>query len=120
MFHSLLFPRVRAHVQSKSQTDVYDVGDHYLLQINAVGFSREELKLSATHNSITVEGNKERVLPKGYTPVYPNQSKDLQLQRSFRFREALETEAIEAHIENGLLNIKVPKKSAKKIDIQVA
>ena len=119
MFHSLLFPRARAHVQSKSQTDVYDVGDHYLLQINAVGFSKEDLDLSATHNSITVEGNRERVLPKGYSSVYRNQSKKMQLQRSFQFRESLETESIEAHIENGLLNIRIPKKSAQKIDIQV-
>ena len=119
MFHSLLFPRARTYVQSKSQTDVYDVGDHYLLQINAVGFTKEDLDIRATHNSITIEGNKERVLPKGYTSISRNQSKKSHLMRSFRFRETLETEAIEAHIENGLLNIKIPKKLAQKIDIQV-
>ena len=119
MFHSLLFPRARAYVQSNSQTDVYDVGDHYLLQVNAVGFLKEDLDISATHNSITIEGNTERVLPKGYTSISPNQRTKNHLQRSFRFRETLETEAIEAQMENGLLNIKIPKKSAQKIDIQV-
>ena len=119
MFHSLIFPRARAYVQSNSQTDVYDIGEHYLLQVNAVGFTKEDLDLSATHNSITIEGNKKRVLPKGYTSLSPNQSNNFHLKRSFRFRETLETEAIEAHMENGLLNIKIPKKSAQKIEIQV-
>ena len=119
MFHSLLFPRARAHVQANAPTDVYDSGDHYLLQVNAVGFSKEDIEISATHNTISIEGNKERVAPEGYVPLYKNQSTDNRIQRSFRFREALDTESIAAHIDNGLLNIKIPKKSAKKIEIQV-
>ena len=119
MFHSLLFPRARAHVQANALTDVYDSGDHYLLQVNAVGFSKEDIDISATHNTISIEGSKERVVPEGYAPLNKNQSKDIRIQRSFRFREALDTESIEAHIAHGLLNIKIPKKSAQKIAIQV-
>ena len=119
MFHSLLFPRARAHVQPNALTDVYDSGDHYLLQINAVGFSKEDIEIGATHNTISIEGKKEHVVPEGYVPLFKNQNKDIRIQRKFRFREPLETDAIEAHIEHGLLNIKIPKKTAQKIAIKV-
>ena len=119
MFHSLLFPRARAHVQSNSQADIYDAGDHYLLQINAVGFSKQDIALSATNNTIKIEGSKERNIPEGYTSLHNNHRKEQRIQRSFRFRDSLDTDAIEAHIEHGLLHVKIPKRSARKIDIQV-
>ena len=119
MFHSLLFPRVRNNTQNNARADIYDGGNHYLLQIDAVGFSKEDIELSATTNSLKIEANKEKELPQGYTPLYNSHKKEQRIHRNFRFRDSIDTDGVEAHITHGLLNIKVPKRSARKIDIQV-
>ena len=119
MFHSLRFPRVRNNTQNNARTDIFDKGNHYLLQIDAVGFSKEDIELSATTNSLQIEANKERSLPEGYTALYNSHKKEQRIHRNFRFRDQIDTDGVEAHITHGLLNIKVPKSSARKIDIQV-
>ena len=119
MFHSLLFPRVRNNTQNNARADIYDGGSHYLLQIDAVGFSRENIELSATTNSLKIEANIEKELPEGYTPLYNSHKKNQRIQRNFRFRDSIDTEGVEAHMTHGLLNITIPKRSARKIDIQI-
>ena len=119
MFHSLRFHRVKNNTQFNSRADIYDGGNHYLLQIDAVGFSKEDIELSATANTLKIEANKERVLPEGYTPLHNSHTTEQRILRNFRFRDSIETDSVEAYITHGLLNIKVPKHSAQKIDIHV-
>lgn len=119
MFHSLLFPRVRNNTQTSAATDIYDVGNHYLLQVDAVGFQKEDIQLSATANALKIEANKENDVPEGYSPLYNSHKAEQRILRSFRFRDAIDTENVEAHMTNGLLHVKIPKRSARKIDIQV-
>ena len=119
MFHSLLFPRIRNNTQTSAKADVYDGGNHYLLQMDAVGFEKDDIQLSATTNELKIEANKENAIPEGYTPLYNSHKTEQRILRSFRFRDSIDTENVEAHISNGLLNIKIPKRSARKIDIHV-
>jgi HSP20 family protein len=119
MFQSLRTSRVRNNTQNNARADIYDGGNHYLLQIDAVGFSEENIELSATTNTLKIEAKKESKQPEGYTSLFNNHKKELGIFRSFRFRDSIDTDGIEAHISHGLLNITVPKRSAKKIEIQV-
>ena len=119
MFHSILFPRSQKRTQHNARTDIYDGGNHYLLQVDAVGFTKDDIQLSATSNSLKIEAETERELPEGYSPLYNSHKKEQRILRSFRFRDTINTDSVEAHITNGLLNIKIPKHSARKIDIQV-
>ena len=119
MFHSILFPRVQNPHQKNAKTDIYDVGDHYLLQVEAVGFSKEDIQLSATENTIKVEASKEFPNPEGFKPLNQNHSTERTINRRFRFREQIDTDTINAKINHGLLSIKLPKKVAQKISIKV-
>ena len=39
----------------QTATDIYDAGDHYLLQLEAVGFDKENISLQVTGNSLHIE-----------------------------------------------------------------
>lgn len=124
MLQSLLFTRTFPHEyrpthQHTPTTDIYDSGDHYLLQIDAVGFSNNDIDIEATHNALSIKGNSKRTLPEGYKPIRGEFSADKHFQRRFRFRDHIDADLIEASVHNGLLEIKVPKKSARKIEVQV-
>ena len=124
MLQSLLFARTfppdyRPTQNHTPATDIYDSGDHYLLQIDAVGFSSSDIDIEATHNALSIKGKTQSALPEGYRPIRGEFSGEKQFQRRFRFRDQIDTDLVEASVQNGLLEIKVPKKSARKIEVQV-
>ena len=116
MLHSLLFSRQRNH--TSPSTDIYDDGINYLLQVDAVGFNKEDIKISATESTLSLEANTTVDVPEGYKPLY-RYAKERNIKRSFRFRDTINTDEIQANVENGLLNITIPKKSAKTIEVHV-
>ena len=119
MLHSLLFSRQRQFGNHTSpSTDIYDDGKNYLLQVDAVGFNKEDIKISATERTLSLEAKTDIETPEGYTPLY-RYAKERNIKRSFRFRDTIETDGIQANVENGLLNIFIPKKSAKTIEVHV-
>ncbi|MEC7986622.1 MAG: Hsp20/alpha crystallin family protein [Myxococcota bacterium] len=121
MLHNLMLARSFYGQKTKQNaaTDIYDAGDHYLLQLEAVGFDKEDISLEVTSNSISIEGKKESLTPEGYTLKYGNRGSTNTFQRLFRFRETLDTENVQATMENGLLNITLPKRAARRIPITV-
>ena len=119
MFHSLFFPRVRPSTHNTSPlTDIYDDGKNYLLQIDAVGFTKDAFKISATQNTLSLEAKTTFKVPEGYTSVSKHNN-ERQIKRNFRFRDNIDTESIQASIDNGLLNITIPKKEARNIEVTI-
>jgi HSP20 family protein len=119
MPNSILFHRAQKSTKPIARANVYDGGNHYLLQVDAVGFTKEDIQLSATSNTLNILAETENEIPEGYSPLYNSHEKEQQIQRSFRFRDAIDTDSVEAHISNGLLTITVPKRAAQKIEITV-
>ena len=120
MFHSLFFPRVRQFSHNTSPlTDIYDDGKNYLLQVDAVGFTKDAFKISASQNSISLEAKTTLETPEGYTQLSKH-SNERHIKRSFRFRDDIDTESIQANIENGLLNITIPKRAARNIEVHIS
>ena len=119
MLHSLFFSRPRPFGNHTSpSTDIYDDGKNYLLQVDAVGFNKEDIKISATESTLSLEAKTDLDAPEGYKPLY-HYPKERNIKRSFRFRDSIETDGIQANVENGLLNIIIPKKSAKTIEVHI-
>ena len=58
MLHSLLLARGPYGLKSglnNTATDIYDAGDHYLLQLEAVGFDKEDISLEVTDTSLSID-----------------------------------------------------------------
>ena len=121
MLHNLMLARAFYGPKTKQNplANIYDAGDHYLLQLEAVGFEKEEISLQLTGNSLHIEATKDQPLPDGYTLKYGNSGQKQSINRRFRFHDTLDTDNIEATIDNGLLNVKLPKRAAQRIPITV-
>ena len=121
MLHNLMLARAfyGPKTTHNNAADIYDAGDHYLLQLEAVGFDKEEISLEVTENSISIEANKEVTTPDGYVLKYGKNTTKRTINRRFRFHDALDSEHVQATIENGLLNVKLPKRAAKRIPVTV-
>ena len=64
MFHPLFFPRVRQFTHKTSPlTDIYDDGKNYLLQVDAVGFTKDDFKISASQNTLSLEAKTTLDIP---------------------------------------------------------
>ncbi len=102
---------------SFGKTDIKELKDNYLLEIELPGFNKEDIKaeinngyliVTAAHNENKNEKDKEGkyIRKERYTG---------QFTRSFYIGDNITQEDIKGKFENGLLKLEVPKKEAKEL-----
>jgi len=88
--------------------DIYETEDDYFLVAKMAGVSKENVKIKLEDGSLIVMGrinydetvNRKYVLKETQTGNY---------YRKFKLSNSIQEEKIEANLENGILNIKLPK-----------
>ena len=123
MLHSLLFcHRPFLHNLSehsnRGKTDIYEQDDAYIVHTEVPGFRQEDIDVSVTGNSIEIKAEREVKTPEGFTTT-DDSSNSISFHRTFRFRKSLDETSISAKVNLGLLQVHLPKKSARKIPISV-
>ncbi len=99
------------------KTDVTDEGDHYLLEADLPGFDKKDIKLDISGDVLTVTAERHsKVEDKD------KKNKVLRVERSYgsytrQFDvSGIKTEDIKAKYNNGVLELKLPKKEEKAPD----
>ena len=105
---------------SAPPVDIYETADGFVLAADLPGVSQDSLEVNVTHNVLTIKGRVARELPgKGrYREFQP-----ASLFRQFRLGNALDTDLVDARLNNGVLRLRIPKAKkavARQIDIKVA
>lgn len=94
---------------SQFRTDILDKGDHYLLQAELPGFSKEEIKVDMQDNCLTIHAeHKEEKEEKKHSYVR-RERKYGSFSRSFDISQ-INPEGITASYANGILELTLPKK----------
>ncbi len=105
------------HAVREMRTDVHEHDDHYEVDIDLPGFTKDEITLSLESGYLTVSAAKgldqEKTNRKG--KIIRQERYAGALQRSFYVGEALTEEDITAKFENGVLSLAIPKKETKKL-----
>lgn len=105
------------HAIREMRTDVHEHEDHYEVDIDLPGFTKDEITLSLENGYLTVSATKgldqEKTNHKG--KIIRQERYAGAMQRSFYVGEALTEEDITAKFENGVLSLTVPKREAKKL-----
>lgn len=102
--------------------DIFEDAYQLTVQAEMPGVSKESLNVRADHNSLLIEGDIALGLPAGMSPLYV----DLQTtkyRRSFVLSGELDTEGIAATLKDGLLTVRIPKRTefrTRKIKVDVA
>lgn len=100
------------------KTDIYEQPDAFILHIEVPGLCQNDIEVSATTNTLEIKANKEVQLPQQFATESKN-SRTIAFHRTFRFGAAIDEENISAMVNNGLLEIRLPKQSPRKIAISV-
>ena len=94
--------------------DVIDRGDRYEINLEVPGISKEKIVLRATKNYVTVSGTQtEKTKEKGKKYVYSERSYK-SFHRQIPFTQEIIPSQIDAKVNDGILEINVPKKNPTK------
>ncbi|CAA9889227.1 Heat shock protein Hsp20 [Candidatus Methylobacter favarea] len=100
--------------------DVYEDGTGITLLADLPGVSRDRLNIQVDKNNLTIEGQMVIDMPEGMESLYA-EVRGSRFQRSFSLSSELEVDKIEAQMKDGVLTLKVPKRSElqpRKIEIK--
>ena len=114
---SLLFPTALNPFFQYNQTvdetvGLYENEQEFVLELLVPGFNKDDLQISASANLLTIRAEKELTVPEGFTVLQKGYRRD-QLEKSFRFRQPISAEAVKAQVRDGVLSLRIPKKSAQ-------
>ncbi|MDG5814303.1 Hsp20/alpha crystallin family protein [Chitinispirillales bacterium ANBcel5] len=104
------------------RVDISEEDDHYLMHADLPGMDKNEVKIRVEQGTLTIEGEKkaERKKEKGkYRHLERSYGR---FSRSFTLPEEIEEQRIEAKMNNGVLELKLPKNERAKrkaIEIKV-
>lgn len=100
------FDRLMTSPSWSSSYDINQTDDHFVLSLDMPGVKAEDIKIEVQGNQLTVSGERKDRVGK--------------FQRLFTLPDLVDTAKIEAHCENGVLTLAVPKaEKAKSRTIQV-
>lgn len=100
--------------------DIYEDAHGITVQAEMPGVSKDRLNIQADRNNLTIEGDALIDMPAGMEAIYA----DVQVTRyarSFVLSGELETDAIDAKMKDGVLTIRIPKRSEfrpRKIEVR--
>lgn len=96
---SFLRPTYANTVGFRPSCDVNETKDHFLVSFDMPGVKSEDIKINVEGNRLAISGERQ-----GYG----------KFERSFTLPTSVMTEKIEAHYENGVLSVALPKAEAAK------
>jgi HSP20 family protein len=96
--------------------DLLDRGDKYELQIEVPGIEKEKIDVKATKHSIEISGKQtEKTEEKAKDYVY-NERSYKSFYRRVPIPEEIVPSKINAKMNNGILNVELPKKTPTKVE----
>jgi len=86
---------------------VIEAGDGYKLEIEMPGVNKEGLEVSVENNELRIVGR--RSLPEINGTLVHRESRSENFRRVFELDPSIDTSKISAHIEQGILTLRLPK-----------
>ena len=100
--------------------DIFEDAHGIMVQAEMPGVSKDRLNIQADRNNLTIEGDAVIDMPAGMEAVYAD-VQATRYARSFVLSGELETDAIDAKMKDGVLTIRIPKRSEfrpRKIEVR--
>ncbi|MFB3890923.1 MAG: Hsp20/alpha crystallin family protein [Phycisphaerae bacterium] len=101
--------------------DVVEHGDEYLVKADVPGMKAEDIELSIEGNILTISGRKNQEKEEKGENYYYSERRYGDFRRDITLPSTVDSDKIEAAVENGVLCITLPKSEAarpKKIKVQ--
>jgi HSP20 family protein len=89
---------------------VFEDTDGITLEADMPGVSKDRLRLQADQDSLLIEGDIRFPMPDGMEALHAD-VRATRYSRSFALSRELDTENIEASLKDGVLSLRIPKRS---------
>ncbi|MBD3898405.1 Hsp20/alpha crystallin family protein [Halomonas sp. ML-15] len=102
--------------------DIVEHADALTLIADMPGVTRESLHLEVDNNVLSLEGEIQLSMPDGLTALHAEVNGQ-RFARRFTLSHEIDSEAISARIDNGVLTVTLPKKDShrvRRIEVQAA
>ena len=101
-------------VTKKTLSNIKENEDHVCIEMIVPGFKKNEIEIFFENNLLTIKGKKELKKEKESTNYILNEYNVAEFSRSFKINPNLNSDDITSSLEDGILNVKVPR--LKKVD----
>lgn len=101
--------------------DISETDSGYSLEIELPGVNQRDIDINIDNHILTVKGHKEEKSDEKNKNYHMRERYYGSFQRSISLPANIKDEAIDAHFENGILHIKIPKKEqgkTRKIEVK--
>ncbi len=95
-------------------TDIVETENDYRLSLELPGLDKDAFKITVQHNQITVSAEKTRSAEVKESQYHRRERSYGKFERSFRFADDVQTNAVKAAYRNGVLEIVLPKAEEAK------
>jgi HSP20 family protein len=98
---------------STPRTNLYDLGDTFAVWAEVPGLAKDELAVKIQGNYVELSGTRKFAAPEGYS-THRTERKMVSFTRSFTLPADIDVDKVEAHLQNGILHMSLPKSAAAK------
>src|SRR5688572_31436873 len=101
--------------------DIFEDAHGIMVVAEMPGVSKDRLNVQADRNALLIEGDAAIDMPEGMEAVYAD-IQSTRYARSFVLSGELETEAVDAKLKDGVLTIRIPKRSEfrpRKVEVRI-
>jgi HSP20 family protein len=113
----LWWPSVGEELQTirSFPVDISETEDDVIVRADLPGFSKEDISLHATENTIEIVAQKKQKKVERTEKMYLAERKFGEMRRFLTLPARVDYEKAEANFENGVLTVRLPKKEKKKV-----
>lgn len=112
-FSSSFFDGERTRTLWSPPVDLIEMGDRYEVRVDLPGLTRDDVQLTFENGVLKISGTREIVPDEDIAPVRTERWEG-RFTRMLRFDQNVDLDGIEAHFENGVLMVRVPKREKSK------
>jgi HSP20 family protein len=95
--------------------DLVETGDHYVLRADLPGLSDGDVNVQLEGNVLTLSGERKAEHERQQEGYYRLERAFGAFSRSLTLPDGVDPDAIEAHFDRGVLEIRIPKPEQKKL-----
>jgi HSP20 family protein len=95
--------------------DLIDAGDEYRVRAEVPGIPKEKLNISVTPRGIKIEGEAETKIDEDKEGFVHKERTWSKVRRELAFPEEVVPDRADAQVKDGILEVKVPKKSPTEV-----
>lgn len=125
MLRSPMWPQLGTYEEFETtmpHVDIYDDGKELVLKADLPGMKKEDVDISLSENVLTISGEKRKVEKVEKEKYFRYERSHGSFFRRFELPYDIDTEKIYAHMEDGVLEVKLPRTKeaqsrARKISI---